>query len=181
MAINTFTYEAPVRRAATYPELDYEELEAAGHLAEEGRSLDALMKTLAHLFPGKPLPDLTKQPFVFTQGSSQVVTKIDGDDLVISTPLVRLSNDGRAIAAMRHVLTRISATGQLYQPRLDGDDLRLEYRDRMARLHPAKVLEVLTKMPEEADNNDDFLTGQFGAQPPYLELLYLRQEFYKFC
>ncbi|MFO0739050.1 MAG: hypothetical protein U0270_24350 [Labilithrix sp.] len=165
MAINTFTYEAPVRRAATYPELDYEELEAAGHLAEEGRSLDALMKTLAHLFPGKPLPDLTKQPFVFTQGSSQVVTKIDGDDLVISTPLVRLSNDGRAIAAMRHVLTRISATGQLYQPRLDGDDLRLEYRDRMARLHPAKVLEVLTKMPEEADNNDDFLTGQFGAQP----------------
>ena len=165
MAINTFTYEAPVRRAATYPELDYEELEAAGHLAEEGRPLDALMKTLAHLFPGKPLPDLTKQPFVFTQGSSQVVTKIDGDDLVISTPLVRLSNDGRAIAAMRHVLTRISATGQLYQPRLDGDDLRLEYRDRMARLHPAKVLEVLTKMPEEADNNDDFLTGQFGAQP----------------
>lgn len=165
MAIQTFTYEAPVRRAVTYPELDYDELEAAGQLAEEGRPLEALGKTLAHLFPGKTLPDLTKEPFVFTQGSSQVVTKIEGDDLVISTPLVRLTNDGRAIAAMRHVLTKISATGQLHQPRLDGDELRLEYRDRVARIHPAKVLEVLTKMPAEADDNDDFLTGQFGAQP----------------
>jgi hypothetical protein len=163
MPITTFTYEAPVRRAATYPELDYEELEAAGALAEEGRPLEALTKTLAHLFPGKKLPDLTKEPFVFTQGSSKVITKIEGDDIVIQTPLVRLTNDGRAIAAMRHVLTKISATGQLYQPRLEGDDLRLEYRDRVARIHPAKVLEVLTKMPHEADDNDDFLTGQFGA------------------
>jgi hypothetical protein len=165
MPITTLTYEAPVRRATTYPELDYEELEAAGALAEEGRPLDALAKVFSHLFPGKKLPDLTKEAFVFTQGSSQVSTKIEGDDIVISTPLVKLPGDGRAIAAMRHVLSKIAATGQLYQPRLTGDDLRLEYRDRVSRLHPAKVLEVLTKMPEEADDNDDFLTGQFGALP----------------
>jgi hypothetical protein len=165
MPITTFTYEVPVRRATTYPELDFEELEAAGALAEQGRPLDALAKVFSHLFPGKPLPDLTKEAFVFTQGSSLVSTKIEGDDLVISTPLVRLPTDGRAIAAMRHVLTKIAATGQIYQPRLDGDDLRLEYRDPISRLHPAKVFEVLTKMPAEADDNDDFLTGQFGAQP----------------
>lgn len=165
MAITTFTYEAPVRRAANYPERNYEELEAAGTLAEEGRPLDALAKVFAHLFPGTTVPDLRREPFEFTQGSSRVVTKIEGDDLVITTPLVRLTNDGRSIAAMRHVLTKISGTGQLFQPRLDGDELRLEYRDPVSRLHPAKVLEVLTWMPGQADKNDDFLTGQFGAQP----------------
>ena len=165
MPINTLTYEAPVRKAATYPELDYEELEAAGTLAEEGRPLESLAKVFAHLFPGKAVPDVSKQAFTFTQGSSQVETKIEGDDIVITTPLVRLPSDGRGIAAMRHVLSKIAATGQLYQPRLDGDDLRLEYRDRVSRLHPAKLLEVLTKMPEEADDNDDFLVGQFGATP----------------
>jgi hypothetical protein len=80
-------------------------------------------------------------------------------------PLVRLTPTGNAVAALRYALTTISGSGQLYQPRLRGDDLYLEFRDKLTRMHPAKVLEVLRRMPVEADRCDDWLVGQFGAQP----------------
>jgi hypothetical protein len=163
MTIQSLAYEPPIRRPSRRHDLDYELLEKAEELAGEGRPLESLLKVFEHLLPGQKLPDLTKEAFTFTQGSSRVSSRVDGDDLVISVPLVRLPTDGRAIAAMRYVLTKLSATGQLYQPRLHGDDVRLEFRDRLARLHPAKALEVLRRMPSTADDNDDFLIGQFGA------------------
>ena len=159
MAITSLTYEPPVRRSSTRPSLDYELLEAAVTLADEGRPLESLLKVFEHLLPGEKVPDLATSTFSFTQGSSKVTTRIENDDIVITVPLVKLPADGRGIAALRHVLTQISATGQLYQPRLSGDDIRLEFRDRLSRLHPAKVLEVLRAMPAEADENDDFLIG----------------------
>jgi hypothetical protein len=165
MAITSLTYEAPVRRSSTREGLDYELLEAAAELADQGRPLESLLKVFEHLLPGEKVPDLATSTFSFTQGSSKVTTRIENDDVVITVPLVKLPPDGRAIAALRYVLTQISATGQLYQPRLSGDDIRLEFRDRLSRLHPAKIVEVLRGMPTEADENDDFLIGQFGAQP----------------
>ena len=165
MAINSLTYEAPVRRSSSRPSLDYELLEAAVALADEGRPLESLLKVFEHLLPGEKVPDLATRAFSFTQGSSKVTTRIENDDVIIAVPLVKLPSDGRGIAALRHILTQISATGQLYQPRLSGDEVRLEFRDRLSRLHPAKVVEVLRAMPAEADENDDFLIGQFGAQP----------------
>lgn len=165
MAITTLSYEPPVRRSTYRPNLDYDLLEAAGTLHDEGRPVESLMKVFEHFFPGMNLPDLRTETFSFTQGSSKVSTRIEGDDISISVPLVRLAEGGKAIAALRFILTKISSTGQLYQPRLRGDDVYLEYRDRLSRLHPAKVLEVLRRMPVEADDNDDFLIGQFGALP----------------
>ena len=165
MAITTLTYAPPLRRNARRSNLDYEHLEAAATLAEQGRPVEALLKVFAHLLPGTAVPDLSKEAFSFTQGSSKVTTRVENDDLVISVPLVKLPEGGRAVAALRYVLTNISATGQLYQPRLRGDDIHLEFRDRLARLHPAKVVEVLRHMPSEADENDDFLIAEFGALP----------------
>jgi hypothetical protein len=165
MAISSLTYQAPVRRSSAHEELDYELLETAVTLSDEGRPLESLLKVFEHLLPGQTLPDLATHAFSFTQGSSKVTTRIENDDIIITVPLVKLPADGRGIAALRYVLTQISATGQLYQPRMNGDDIRLEFRDRLARLHPAKVVEVLRAMPAEADQNDDFLIGQFGAQP----------------
>lgn len=165
MAITSLTYAPPIRRNARRPNLDYDHLEAAATLAEDGRPLEALLKVFAHLFPGSKVPELAKEPFSFTQGSSKVSTRIDNDDVVITVPLVKLPEGGRAIAALRYVLTNISATGQLYQPRVRGDEIHLEFRERLARLHPAKVVEVLRHMPEEADQNDDFLIAEFGALP----------------
>src|SRR5262249_46450596 len=48
---------------------------------------------------------------------------------------------------------------------LRGDDLYLEFRNKLTRLHPYKVVEVLRRMPFEADANDDWIIGQFHAAP----------------
>jgi hypothetical protein len=164
MAITTLTYEPPVRRSTRQASLDYELLETADSLAESGRHLESLTKVFEHLFPEKKAFTFTGEGFSFTQGSSRVTTKIENDDVVISVPLVSLPSGGSAIAALRYVLTEISATGQLYQPRLRGEDIHLEMRERLSRIHPAKVLEVLRRMPAEADECDDFLIGQFSAK-----------------
>jgi hypothetical protein len=165
MPISSLTYDTPVRRSARPSNPDYDRLEAAVALHDEGRPLESLTKVFEHLFPNETLPDLAKETFSFTQGSSRVSTRIEDDHVSITVPLVRLPTGGSAVAALRHVLTRISSSGQLYQPRLRGDDIHLEFRDRLTRMHPAKVLEVLRRMPVEADDTDDWLIGQFGALP----------------
>ncbi len=163
MAIGSLGYEEPVRRSNKVRELDFELFEQAITLSEEGRPLESLVKVLEHLFPGRRIPNLATEAFSFTQGSSFVTVRIDGDDIHVSVPLVKLPAGGSAIAAMRFILSRISASGQLYQPVLRGDDVTLEWRDRLTRMHPMKLVEVLRKMPNEADANDDFLVGQFQA------------------
>lgn len=163
MPLSSLTYLAPVRRFVQPPRRDYERLDQALALAEAGRGADAVVAVLAHFFPQRTLPDLTQHAFTFTQGSSRVSTRIEGDELLVVVPLVRLPTGGAAIAALRHVLTKISGTGQLHQPHLCGDELRLEYRDPLARMHPAKLVEVLSRMATEADSTNLWLTGQFGA------------------
>jgi hypothetical protein len=165
MAPSSFSFAPAVRRPAAFPALDYGLLEAAYAAAEEGHPQDAIGKVLAHLFPGRELPDLTLQPFTFTQGSSHVSVKLEGDELAISVPLIRLPQGGGQVAALRFLLTRISGSGQLHQPRLRGDAVYLEFRSPVAQLHPTKLLEALRRMPLEADSSDDWLIGQFQALP----------------
>jgi hypothetical protein len=165
MPISSLAQEPSLRRPNIRPELDYELLEAAAELAANGRATESLSRVFEHLLPAQAPPDFSRGPFTFTQGSSRVTTAIENDDIVITVPLVKLTQGGKAIAALRYVLTNIAGTGQLYQPRLQGDLIRLEYRDALARLHPAKVLEVLRKMPAEADASDDILMSEFGAEP----------------
>ena len=163
MAINSLEYSPPVRRSRRGTAIDYELLEAAVNLAEEGRHSESLTKTFEHLLPGHTLPNFAKESFSFIQGSSEVRAKVDGDDIVVTVPLVKLPPGGAAIAALRYVLTSISATGQIYQPRLRGDEIELEFRDALSRFHPAKLVEVLRRMPNEADHKDDYLIEQFGG------------------
>ena len=165
MAITSLTYAAPVRRLPRPLNLDYALLEAASAASDDGHVDDAIHKVFAHLFPGAAVGDLAAQPFTFVQGSSQVTARVEDGQLAITVPLVRLPPTGNAVAALRYALTTISGSGQLYQPRLRGDELYLEFRDKLTRMHPAKVLEVLRRMPVEADRCDDWLVGQFGAQP----------------
>lgn len=165
MPISSFVYEAPVRRRVRTPVLDYHLLEAGFALAEQGRVQEAVAQVLAHLFPGRAIPDLTREPFTFTQGSSCVKVQVQGERLSVTVPLVRLPVGGGTVAALRYLLTKISGSGQLHQPRLRGDEVFLEFSDLLSRMHPAKLLEVLRRMPLEADSADDWLIGQFAAQP----------------
>lgn len=165
MTLSSLTYTSPIRRAQRAPKLDYQLLEAAVELAQKGDAKESVQKVYEHLFPTTPIPDLATETFRFTQGSSRVTSKIQGDSLKISVPLVKLPSGGAAIAALRYVLTKIGGSGQLHQPRLSGDDIHLEFHDKLSRLHPAKVVEALRVMPATADAHDDWLIGQFAAVP----------------
>lgn len=162
MPIQTLSFEPTLRRSLPSTDVDFEKLQEAGELADAGQHLDAVHKVIEHFAPAVQA-DLRSAPFELVQGSSKVSVELDGDDLLVRTPLVQLPAGGRSVAAMRYLLERTSASGQLYQPRLAGDRVRLEYRDRLVRFHPAKLVEVLRKMPAEADKTDDWLIEQFGA------------------
>jgi hypothetical protein len=164
MTLTSLTYSSPIRRRTRTSRPDYELLETAAELATQGKPAESLAKVIDHLLPGVA-HDLTNAPLQFIQGSSKVSLRIDGDEVAVTTPLVRLPTGGSAIAALRFVLTKLAANGQLHQPRLRGDDIFLEYRDKLTRMHPAKMLEVLRRMPVCADYYDDWLIGEFKALP----------------
>lgn len=168
MPISSFTFKEAVKRPGAFPVLDYELLEESYRLFDEGQVHESIAKVLAHLFPRQvaadAMSDLAREPFSFAQGSSRVTVRLEGEELAISIPLVRLSG-GATVAALRYLLTRVSGSGQLHQPRLRGDEVTLEFRDHVSRLHPTKLMEALRRMPLEADNTDDWLIGQFQAQP----------------
>ncbi len=158
-------YAPPIRRHQQAVQPDYEKLEAAVALAGEGRARESVQKVFEHLFPTATIPDLTLEPYRYVQGSARATARLEGDELVVTVPLVQLPAGGRAIAALRYIVTELSGAGRLHQPRLHGENVVLEFRDKLTRLHPAKVVEVLREMPLAADNSDDWLIGQFGALP----------------
>lgn len=162
MTLTSFVSLPPVRRRSAKLQPDFELLDEAISLFEDGQQEASIALTLAHLL-GKTPPDLRLEPYSMIQGSSRVTLRVEGDELFITVPLVRLTEDGKTTAALRYLLTRVSGSGQLHQPRLSGDEVRLEYSDRLTRLHPIKLLEVLRTMPVEADKHDDWMADQFGV------------------
>ncbi len=164
MSISSLTYAPPIRRDAVARTLDYHLLDAAADQHGDGAHLDAVHTVFRHLFPDGDAPDLA-QPFSFVQGSSRVTVRIDDGICFVSVPMVRLPAGGGGVAALRYLLQRINSTGQLYQARLRGDDVHLEFAERLSALHPQKLLEVLRRMPVEADQHDDWMVSQFGVTP----------------
>jgi hypothetical protein len=162
MTITSLTYTPPIRRSATATTLDFDLLEAAIAHFEAGEFLDAATDVFKHIVPGTPV-DLAHAPVSFTQGSSRVTATLADGWLEITVPLVRLPAGGAAVAALRYALTSINGSGQLAQARLRGDDLFLEFRERLDALHPHKLVEVLRRTPMSADRHDDWMVGQFAA------------------
>jgi hypothetical protein len=165
MSITSLRYTAPVLRGERPPHPDFELFDQAVALAEEGKTLQSVAKVFEHLFPTRDVPDLAAGPFSFIHGSSRVTVRLDNGDLMVTVPLVKLPTGGSGLAALRYVLTKMSGAHQLHQPRLRGHVLILEFRDKLARMHPAKLVEILRRMPMDADNNDDWLIGHFSALP----------------
>jgi hypothetical protein len=165
VALQSLTCPPPIRRRARVEPPDYDLQHEAVALFEAGDHRKALARTLEHLFPGKTVPDLDEAPFVFEQGSSRVTVSLNDDELSVVVPVVRLGPDSIRTAALRYLLSDVSRTGQLYQPCLRGDEVFIEFRDRLPRLHPHKVKEVLRQMPFEADANDDWIAVEFKCEP----------------
>ncbi len=165
MTLTSLTCPRPVRRSSRPTALDFDLLDAAVRLFDEGKPLQSLEKVFEHLFPGHPTVDLAKEPFSFAQGSSRVTVSIENDELWVRVPFVHLAAGSNSTAALRYLLTRLSGSGQLHQPRLHGDDVHIEFHDRLSRLHPMKLLETLRQAPVQADQNDDWMADQFGVTP----------------
>ncbi len=164
MSISSLTYLAPIRKAAVGRTLDYQLLETAGELYTAGEFLASAQTVFRHLFPDGEPPDLAAG-FAFTQGSSRVTARITDGVCFLSVPMARLPTTGSGVAALRYVLTRINGSGQLHQARLHGEDIHLEFTEKLSALHPQKLIEVLRRMPVVADQHDDWMASQFGVTP----------------
>ncbi len=165
MPISSFTSSPTLIRPRSNQGEDYDALDKAIELYGEGRHLESVTRLFGHLFPDRGDIDLARSSFSFPQGSSRVTVRLEGTTLFVRVPVVKLAEGSKATAALRFLLTRISGSGQLHQPRLHGDEVYLEFRDEVAHLHPVKLLEVLRRMPVEADENDDWMIDQFGLEP----------------
>lgn len=165
MSIASLQCPLPIRHRLAVAPRDYARRDRAIESYEAGDYLTAVHETLGYLLPGAEAPVFVDGQMCFVQGSARVRVHIDDDSLVLSTALMALTPTAQSTAALRYVLTRLSATGQLFQPRLHGDIVSLEFRDRLSLLHPSKLAEVLQRMAMESDSNDGWLAHRFGVEP----------------
>lgn len=161
MPLASLPFPPPIRRRITVAPRDYDRRDEAVTRYEAGQHLEAIHETLAYLLPELAPLDLTQAPLCFVQGTARVRVRLADGQLVISTALVRLRPGAQATAPLRHALSRLSATGQMFQPRLRDGVLTLEFSDRLSLLHPLKLIEVLQRLPSESDHNDGWLTQRF--------------------
>jgi hypothetical protein len=166
MSITQLLLPAPIRRRPCGGPRDHALRDGAIEHFEAGRFAAAVHDTLQYLLPGLAIPDLASAPLCFVQGSARVRLRIDGDVLQIQAPLAQLQDTTQTTAALRFFISRLSATGQLYQPRLRDGVIALEFNESLALLHPLKLVEVLSKLPMDADRSDGWLIEQFGVAMP---------------
>jgi hypothetical protein len=166
MSIATLRVAPPVLHRQAFAPRDHGARDLAIESFEAGRHRDAVGQTLRYLLPDANVPDAAEQPFHFVQGSARIRLRLGADSLHVTAALAALKPEAQATAALRFFLTRISGTGKLYQPRLRDGVIALEFDERLALLHPLKLIEVLTKLPTEADRNDAWMVEQFGVATP---------------
>jgi hypothetical protein len=164
MSLNSLSCPPPIRRKVKAYRPDFTRYEEAIELHNQGQFRPSVERVFDHLFSAEH-PGRSPEGIVFEQGSSRVVARYSGDELIIRVPMARLTPDCKATAALRFLLTRLSSSGQLYQPRLRGEEISLEFHEKLSRLHPAKLVEVLRRMPTAADANDDWMVEHFGVEP----------------
>ncbi|MFB9067490.1 hypothetical protein [Pseudofulvimonas gallinarii] len=165
MAITSLYLPPTLRRPIPFAPRDHLRREKAIELYEAGEHRAAIDEAIGYLLlPGQPAPDLTNTPLCLVQGTARVRLHIEDERLVVRAVLGALSMEGSATAALRHFLSRLSGTGQLFQPRLRGEVVSLEFEERLTLLHPHKLIEVVQRLAEAACNADSWLAEDFGMQ-----------------
>ncbi len=165
MAITSLYLPRTLRRPIPYAPRDHLRREKAIELYEAGEHRAAIDEAVGYLLlPGQPAPDLSNTPLCLVQGTARVRLHIEGDRFVVRAVLGALPMEGAATAALRHFLSKLSGTGQLFQPRLRGEVVSLEFEDRLTLLHPHKLVEVVQRLAEAACNADSWLAEEYGMQ-----------------
>ncbi len=166
MALTALTLPTPVRRRPVLVKRDYGLRDQAIEAHDRGEYQAAVEQTLAYLLPEHGNIDLAAGELCLVQGTARVHIALIDDRLSVSALLARLPDADRATAALRYFLGRLSSTGQLFQPRLREHAIALEFEDRLPLLHPQKLIEVLQRLPLEADSHDAWLSEQFQLVTP---------------
>lgn len=161
----SLSYAPPIRHRRPLARRDHARRDHAIELFGQGKVLPAIRETFRYLLQ-QSVPDLSRRDFHFVQGSARIHARVDGDELVLTSALASVGRRGASTAALRFFLSRTSSTGQIYQPRLANGVLALEFRDRLALMHPLKLAEALERLPMEADRTDTWLGERFGVATP---------------
>lgn len=166
MAISSLYLPPSLRRPIPFAPRDHLRRERAIELYEGGEHRAAIDEAIAYLLlPGQAAPDLSNAPLCLVQGTARLRLQIEDGRLHGRAVLGRLGANASATAALRHFLSSVSGTGQLFQPRLRGDVVSLEFDERLTLLHPYKLTELVQRLAEAACNADSWLTEDFGMQP----------------
>jgi hypothetical protein len=181
MAIASIALPQPIRARQEFPRRDFALRDQAITEFEAGAHLDALHHALRYMLPEQSQAlDLRAQALCVIHGSARVRVELQGDDLCIRAAIARIDPERSQVpAALRYFLSNASGTGQLFQARLSAgensaretasgelqDLIYLEYRDPLRMSHPHKVIEVLGRMPVEADRFDGWIVDQFSLDP----------------
>jgi hypothetical protein len=164
MSISFLACAQPVRRRPLLVPRDYDLRDQAIALFDAGDYTAAVRATLQYQLPGVVIANLSAEEFCFVQGSARIRLRIADERLRIHAMLVSLTADSQTTAALRYFLNELSSTGQLFQPRLREQTIALEFCDQLELMHPLKLIEVLQKLPMEADRHDGWLTEHFATQ-----------------
>ncbi len=179
MAIDGFHLPAALTKRPAFEVPQYDLRDQAIARFEKGDFVGALQRTLKYINPRVGKVDLKRAPVRWTQGtaeveislltnaipSSQVAQSAEGPitSLQVQSSLLRCPTDRSNPAALRYFLKTLSNTGQLFQPRLHGDVMRLEFQEHLSLLHPQKLIEVMQKLPGIADSHDTWLQDELGT------------------
>jgi hypothetical protein len=164
MSIISLEFPMPVRRRLDVAPRDFARRDCAIQLFESNEYLAAIAETLAYLLPSTDVPVQLAQPLCLIQGSARAHVAITSGELHVSAALIRVTENSQSVAALRFFLSRLSATGQLFQPRWHDGVVSLSFNERVELLHPLKLIEVMQRLPSEADGNDAWLAERFGVE-----------------
>ncbi len=163
MAIAGLVFPSPLQKRPTFVKQDYARRDHAISLFEANAPLPAVVEALRYLNPSAGKVDLQKAPLHWAQGTAQIQIALEGEHLSVKSQLICIDSQVSNPAVLRYFLSKISNTGQLFQPRLTGDLLELAFSEKLSLLHPQKLIEVLQKLPGIADSHDAWLCEELGA------------------
>ena len=166
MPIHALNFPVPIRRTTRPAPRDHARRDRAIELFDAGDAESGIQESLAYLLPDRSIADLRTAPLRFAQGAASIDVARDGSELVITATIASINDSAATTAALRFFLSRLSSTGQLFQPRLQGDEVTLCYRDLIAQMHPTKLIEVVQRLAQEASRHDRWLSERFGIAVP---------------
>lgn len=166
MPIHALQFPIPIRRPTRPTPRDHARRDRAIELFDAGEAVAAVQESLAYLLPDSDVSGFPATPLRFPQGAASIEVVLEGDALRVTASIATINDRAATTAALRFFLSRLSSTGQMFQPRLRDNAVNVEYRDPVNQVHPTKLIEVVQRLAQEASRHDRWLSERFGISVP---------------